>query len=115
MHHPANKTLIAFVLTVAVAGTWAIGAGEPAPTLPQAHHAYYEGQFERSLKMYEQLAASGNAEAAERAGFMLFHGDSHYGRQVRRDPVRATALLTQAAQAGRTGAGFMLNMIERTN
>jgi TPR repeat protein len=107
-----HKTRWAFALLVAAACSSALAA---TPTLDEAHHAYYHGQFARSLRMYQQLAAGGNAEAAERAGFMLFHGGGYYGRQVRRDPGRASALLLQAAKAGRPGAGFMLNMTERTD
>ncbi len=118
MNHNTHKVLTAFALATAsllTAGTPALAAGEPAATLDQAHHAYYLGQFDRSLKLYEQLAASGNAEAAERAGFMLLQVNSDYGQQVRRDPARATALLVQAAKAGRAGAGAVLNLIDRIN
>ena len=73
------------------------------------------GQYSRSLALYERLAANGDAEAAERAGFMLLQGDAFYGRQVRRDVGRATALLVQAARSGRPGAGFMLNMLESSD
>ncbi len=111
MSHTMNrfkKTLALLVLTAA-------GAATAAPTLDQAHQAYFERQFSRSLQMYEELAAAGNAEAAERAGFMLFHGGVYCGAQVARDPARAAALLAQAAHAGRTGASFMLNLIDLSN
>ena len=106
--NPFKKTLTVLALAAA-------GAAAAAPTIDQAHLAYYEGQFGRSLQMYEELAAAGNAEAAERAGFMLLQGSTHYGAQVPRDPVRATTLLAQAAHAGRTGAGFLLNLIDLSN
>ena len=109
-----TRTLIAVVLSAAI-GSCAIAGSGRELTIDQAHHAYYQGQFRRSLLMYEQLAAQGNAEAAERAGFMLVQGDGLYGWQVRRDLERATVLLTRAAKAGRPGAGFMLNMMERTD
>jgi TPR repeat protein len=80
-------------------------------TLVEAHHAYYTGQYERSLAMYRQLAEAGNAEAAERAGFMLLQDEEVFGRQVQRNAVKARELITQAAMAGRTGAGFLLNMV----
>jgi hypothetical protein len=38
-----------------------------------------------------------------------------YGGQVRRDVDRAKVFLVQAAAAGRSGAGFLLNMVERTD
>lgn len=109
-----TKALIAAVFSIGVASC-AIARSDSAVTIDQAHHAYYQGQFRRSLLMYEQLAQGGNAEAAERAGFMLVQGDGLYGKQVRRDLERATVLLTRAAKAGRPGAGFMLNMMERTD
>jgi len=68
-----------------------------------------------SLAMFEQLAGRHNAEAAECAGFMLLMGEGMYGAQVRRDVERAKVLLVEAAAAGRPGAAFLLNMIERTD
>lgn len=79
--------------------------------LEAAHRAYHQGQFDRSLMLYEQLAAQGDAEAAERAGYMLMQGQAAYGPQVRPDPARATALLEQAAGAGRPHAVFVLGMM----
>ena len=61
------------------------------------------------------LVAVANAQAAERAGFMLLHGSGLFGGQVARDRERARALLVQAARADRTGARFLLNMLERTD
>lgn len=85
-------------------------ATEPV-TLAQAHHAYYIGHYERSLTMYRQLAEAGDAEAAERAGFMLLYGEDVFGKQVRRNVPKARELIMQAAMAGRTGAGFLMNMV----
>ncbi|HEU5294596.1 MAG TPA: hypothetical protein VFU71_07395 [Burkholderiaceae bacterium] len=85
------------------------------PTLADAQQAYYSGQFGRSLQLYEALAAQNNAEAAECAGFMLLMGESMYGPQVHRDVERAKELLVEAARGGRSAAGFLLNMIERTD
>lgn len=96
----------------------AVLASSPASStspIDEAHRDYYNGHFARSLALYQRLAAAGNAEAAERAGFMLAQGGALYGRQVPQDLGRAIALLTRAAKAGRSGAGFMLNMIERTD
>jgi TPR repeat protein len=110
-----NKNTLALIaLSLVITGALANESTEPRPTIDAAHHAYYLGQFDRSLKMYEQLAAAGDAEAAERAGFMLFYGDGYYGRQVLSDQSRATSLLVQAAHAGRSGAKFMLNMLTFT-
>jgi hypothetical protein len=95
--------------------------------LLEARQAYYQGQYSRSLALFEQLAARrGNkpadsaeaaeaAEAAECAAFMLLHGDRLYGAQVRRDIERAKHLLVQAASAGRAGAAFTLNMLDASD
>lgn len=83
---------------------------EPA-RIELAHQAYHWGQYERSLTLYEQLAAQGDAEAAERAGYMLMQGADLYGPRVPRNLARATALLEQAAVAGRQHAVFVLGMM----
>ena len=88
---------------------------QPEPTLEGAAQAYHAGQYQRALNLYEQLAQSGNAEAALRAGFMLLQANGHFGLQVRRDADRAHALITQAARADHVAAGFMLNMLESTD
>jgi TPR repeat protein len=80
-------------------------------TLGEAHQAYYAGQYERSLTMYRQLAEAGNAEAAERAGFMLLQDEEVFGKQVQRNAPKARELIMQAAMAGRTGAAFLMNMV----
>ncbi len=134
MHTPANpsaapgtsllKRLVTRLALLALLGLNAGGA-PAAPTaaasLSDAQRAYYQGQYSRSLALFENLAATRNtdaaeaAEAAECAGFMLLHGEPLYGPQVRRNLPRAKALLLQAARAGRPSAGFMLNMLERTD
>ncbi|MDR7096352.1 hypothetical protein [Hydrogenophaga laconesensis] len=103
--------LITAALCLAFTG---IAQAEP-PRLELAHKAYHQGQFDRSLTLYEQLAAQGDAEAAERAGYMLMHGAGIYGPMVRPDPARATALLEQAANAGRASALFVLGMTNSTD
>ena len=85
------------------------------PSLADAQQAYHQGQFRRSLALFERLAVERNAEAAECAGFMLLAGETMYGLQVRRDTERAKRYLVQAAASGRAGAEFLLNMIERTD
>ncbi len=94
---------------------WLAAAGGHPPTLADAQRAYHVGQYRTSLAMFEQLARRHNAEAAECAGFMLLMGEGLYGQQVRRDVERAKVLLVEAAAAGRPGAAFLLNMIERTD
>lgn len=102
--HPHAHLIGAILL---VANT--VANAEPT-RIEAAHQAYHWGQYERSLTLYQQLAAQGNAEAAERAGYMLMQGSGVYGPQVPRDEVRATALLEQAAVAGRPHALFVLGM-----
>jgi TPR repeat protein len=80
-------------------------------TLAEANRTYYAGQYDRSLEMYRQLAEAGNAEAAERAGFMLFYGEDVFGKKVPRNVPKARELIMQAAMAGRAGAGFFMNMV----
>ena len=107
-----RRILTVALLAAAMSATW---AANKQPTLDDAQRAYHSGQFGRSLAMYEALAARHNAEAAECAGFMLLMGEPMYGPQVRRDVERAKEFLVQAAAAGRGGAGFLLNMVERTD
>lgn len=83
--------------------------------IEQAHHAHYVADYERSLALYEQLAAQGDAEAAERAGYMLMQGPIAYGPRVPRDVPRATAWLEQAAHAGRPHALFLLGLTHGTD
>jgi TPR repeat protein len=80
-------------------------------TIGEAHRAYYAGQYDRSLAMYRQLAEAGNAEAAERAGFMLLQDEEVFGKQIQRNVPKARELIMQAAMAGRTGANFLMNMV----
>ena len=96
-----------FVMHAAVA--------DAVPALADAQQAYHQGQYRRSLALFERLAAARDAEAAECAGFMLLAGETMYGLQVRRDTERAKRYLLQAAASGRPAAEFLLNMIERTD
>ena len=107
-----QRILYAVVLAAVISGSW---ASTKRPTMAEAQHAYHVGQYRHSLDLFESLAAQRNAEAAECAGFMLLMGDVMYGNQVRRDVDRAKVFLVEAAAAGRSGAGFLLNMIERTD
>lgn len=105
MSHTPHLLLVG-ALCLATTG---LARAEPA-RIEAAHKAYHLGQFDRSLVLYEQLAAQGDAEAAERAGYMLMQGAGVYGAHVRPDAARATALLEQAARAGRANAVFVLGM-----
>lgn len=98
--------ICALLLAAAASGTRAESA-----LIETAHQAYHQGNYERSLALYEQLAALGDGEAAERAGYMLMQGSDVYGQRVVRDVVRASALLEQAATSGRPHAHFLLGMV----
>jgi TPR repeat protein len=85
-------------------------------SIDAARQAYYSGRYGEALALFERLARDrGDAEAAERAAFMLMQGAALYGSAVRRDMPRATELLLQAARAGRRPAQFMLDMIEQSD
>jgi TPR repeat protein len=104
-----------FIAVTALVLAQTVVQASPLPTMADAQHAYYVGQYRRSLALFEQLAAARNAEAAECAGFMLLSGETTYGAQVHRDLERAKHYLVQAAASGRSGAQFLLNMVERTD
>ncbi|MBC8058235.1 MAG: hypothetical protein H7Y61_16805 [Rhizobiales bacterium] len=84
-------------------------------TIEEAHRSYHAAQYGRSLALYLQLATEGDAEAAERAGFMLLLGGIVYGTQVDRDVDSAKQLLLQAARSGRSGASVVLTLLEATD
>ncbi|MFW5330622.1 hypothetical protein [Hydrogenophaga sp. ZJX-1] len=104
--HTLHTPLIGAILLAAAS----FASAEPL-RIDAAHQAYHGGEYQRSLVLYERLAAQGNAEAAERAGYMLLQGAAAYGPQIPRDLARATALLEQAAGAGRQTALFFLSML----
>lgn len=107
MRNVLNPAILGLVLASAV-------SAQELPSIDAARRAYHVGDYGRSLALFERLARErDDAEAAESAGFMLLQGQALYGGQVRRDPERATALLVQAARAGRPGAEFMLNMLDQ--
>jgi hypothetical protein len=110
MRSPAPTTLL-----IAHAIALALLAATPAraePTLAEAHRAHYLGQHDRALQLYAGLAARGNAEAAERAGFMLLRRTNGCTAAVAREADRATGLLLQAAHAGRPAASAMLDLLD---
>lgn len=106
-----HPTTLSVLLALALGSpVWAGSDG--AAAIEEAHSAYYHGEYERSLQIYERLAAGGHAEAAERAGFMLLQPAGASARGGRPDIARATAWLQQAAGAGRPGAAFLLGMMD---
>ncbi len=78
----------------------------------RADFEYQRQNFSAALEIYQQLAASGDDRAAELAGQMYAHGESLYGDSVRRDPAKASQLLSQAARAGRPVA---IQLLGKTN
>lgn len=106
-----QKTFISTMLAFALAGAACAGP-QALPAIEEAHRAYYLGETERALLIYEKLAAAGNAEAAERAGFILLRRAGTGAREGKAYVARATSLLVQAARAGRQGAAFVLGMLD---
>lgn len=104
---PATFFTTLFVTTASLA--------QGTPTLDEAHRSYYFGQYGRSLSVYLQRAGEGDAEAAERAGFMLLQGGAMYGAEVPRDPDLAKKLLLQAARSGRAGASMILGLLDASD
>jgi TPR repeat protein len=108
---PIHKPALSLVFALALAGPVFAG-NEASAAIEEAHSARYHGEYDRSLQIYERLAAGGHAEAAERAGFMLLQPAGSSDRGARRGIARATAWLQQAAAAGRPGAIFLLGMMD---
>ncbi|MBL0140780.1 MAG: hypothetical protein IPP91_01625 [Betaproteobacteria bacterium] len=77
----------------------------------QANAEYEVQHFANALSIYEKLAATGDARAAELAGHMLTLGGSFYGDTIQRDPARARQLLAQAASADRQIAKHLLRRV----
>ncbi len=108
-----QKTFISALLASAFAFACpGLARGEAPTAIEEAHRAYYRGQSQRALQIYEQLAATGNAEAAERAGFIWLRRFAAGAQGGQADIARATALLEQAAGAGRQGALLLLGMLD---
>ena len=99
---------------IALAGSCAVHA-QPEPTIADAHRAHYLGQPLQALALYERLAATGNHEAAEFAGFLLLRRAGTCSTRSVGDADRAAALLLQAARAGRPVAGGLLNLLDNTD
>lgn len=113
--HFSAVTLAVVAVALAVGhGPARSGEVSPPVSIDAARQAYYSGRYGEALALFERLARErGDAEAAERAAFMLMQGAALYGSAVRRDVPRAAELLLQAARAGRRPAQFMLDMIEQ--
>ena len=104
--------LIASATTALALATLSNAALASPEAWEAANDAYDSNQDARALEIYPELAAKGDARAADLAGMMLAHGEKLYGDAVRRDPVRAAQLLTQASQAGSPAATRTLDRID---
>jgi TPR repeat protein len=104
---PATFFTALFIATASLA--------QGTPLIDAAHRSYYLGQYGRALAVYLQRAGEGDAEAAERAGFMLLQGGALYGAEVPRNPDLAKKLLLQAARSGRAGASMILGLLDASD
>lgn len=105
---PLITSLIALTASCAV-------HAQAEPTIADAHRARYLGQDQQALALYERLAATGNHEAAEFAGFLLLRRAGTCSARSVGDGDRAATLLLQAARAGRPVAGGLLNLLDNTD
>lgn len=87
------------------------GASASTEAWQRANDEYQAQRFANALAMYEQIAATGDARAAELAGHMLVLGEALYGESVKRDPARAARWLSQAASDGRPVAAHLLQRV----
>jgi TPR repeat protein len=106
------KTKISKLVASAAAALALSAFSNAASASPEAWaraDAEYEIQhYSQALAIYQQLAAGGDARAAERAGMMLAQGEKLYGDDVRRDTTEAARLFRQAAQSGSPTAQYLL-------
>ena len=107
-------TVRKFVITATAAlafATFSHVASASPEAWERADNEYQVQRYAAALEIYQQLAATGDARAAELAGHMLALGESLYGDAVKRDPVKAAQLLSQAAGAGRPVAAHLLQRV----
>ncbi len=78
----------------------------------RANDEYQAARYASALEIYQQIAATGDARAAELAGHMFTVGESLYGDSVRRDPSRAAELLSRAARSGQPVAAHLLHKVK---
>jgi TPR repeat protein len=104
-----------FVLSAAAVlalATLSNAASASSEAWERADQEYQMQHYGKALELYEQIAATGDARAAELAGHMLTLGESLYGDTVRRDPVRAAQWLSLAASAERPVAIHLLRQMD---
>jgi TPR repeat protein len=87
-------------------------ASASSETWERADREYQVQHYGNALEIYEQIAATGDARAAEVAGHMLILGQTLYGDAVQRDPARAAQWQPQAASAGRPIAMHLLRQVD---
>jgi TPR repeat protein len=104
------KTLLG-ALCVATQLTLPLAASAQQDAWDDATEAYETQHFARALALYEQLAMTGHAQAAEIAGAMLFYGEPLYGAEVRQDRARAMVLLQRVPAIDHPGAAYLLRRI----
>lgn len=107
-------TVRKFVITATAAlafATFSNVASASPEAWDRADNEYQVQRYAAALEIYQQLAATGDARAAELAGHMYALGETFYGDAVRRDPVKAAQLLSQAARAGRPVAAHLLRHV----
>jgi TPR repeat protein len=105
-----SKKLIRNVAFAVFASACGFASASPE-AWEDADREYQADRFANALQGYQQLAAAGDARAAERAGQMLVVGQSLYGDAVPSDPLKAVALLRQAARAGLPVAAHLIRNI----
>ena len=106
------------ILSAAVAlslATLSNAATASSEAWERADNEYQVQRYKNALDIYEQIAATGDARAAELAGHMLALGETLYGDEVRRDSAKAAQLLSQAARAGRPVAMHLLRHVDPTS
>jgi TPR repeat protein len=109
-----NMTVRKFVITATAAlafATLSNAASASPEAWDRADNEYQVQRYAAALEIYQQLAATGDARAAELAGHMYALGETFYGDAVRRDPAKAAQLLSQAARAGRPVAAHLLRKV----
>jgi TPR repeat protein len=100
-------------MTLALAGTATAQVSDAARTAWAKADAAYETQhYAEALALYEELALTGDAQAARLAGKMLLLAPALNDKSVTYDLVRASRWLKQAASAGSASAQFLVRRME---
>jgi TPR repeat protein len=100
--------------TIALALALSLPGISAANDIDDASDALDRGDYAAALELLKGPGAAGNTVAAETLGDMLWHGESLYGSQVRRDPAAAIEWYRRAARQGSPFAAYMLDAIQTT-